>query len=93
MTTYDVLVGPVAGLAGYRSKRFRVEDGNAPAWTEGKLITPVFKEHYELNDSGRPTGNVERVTVTAWIEEDGATLRIGSAMQQAEDNPGRRGTA
>lgn len=106
MTTYDVLVsdsivdefladgprrsegfrvlGPAEGPAAYRAKRFRVEDDNAPEWTQGKLIDPVFTAHY--NDEGE----VDRVTVTGWTEVDEEALRIGTAMQQVEDNPGRR---
>lgn len=63
------IVGPVAGLVdpGRRMWGFRVEDDNAPAWTEGKLVDPVFTAGYEMNDQGHPTGNY-RVTVTDWIE-------------------------
>jgi hypothetical protein len=47
--------------------RYRVQDDSAPAWTEGKLITPTFTADYEmLND--RPTGNFT-VRVTGWTEE------------------------
>lgn len=60
------IVGPADG-PGYGAKRYRVEDDNAPAWTEGKLVEPIFTTEYEKNDQGHPTGNVSRVVVTDWI--------------------------
>lgn len=67
------VIGPVAayGLTGHGHMRYRVEDDNAPAWTEGKLVTPVFTAEYETNDQGHPTGNLARVVVTDWIEATG----------------------
>lgn len=62
------VIGPADGPASPGSKRFRVADDNAPAWTEGKLVTPVMTAEYEANDRGWPTGNVSRVVVTDWIE-------------------------
>jgi len=63
------IVGPGDGPAGTHYGRFRVQDDNAPAWTEGKLISPVFTNEFEVTDAGLPTGNVSRVTITDWREE------------------------
>lgn len=62
--------GPVADP---RQKRFRVQDDNAPAWTDGKLISPVFRSEY--GDDGKVT----RVTVIEWHEEHADLLRYRSA--------------
>ncbi len=62
------IIGPADGPAPPRCKRLRVADDNAPAWTEGKLITPTMTAEYETNDRGVPTGNVSRVVVTDWTE-------------------------
>ncbi len=62
------IIGPADGPAPPRCKRLRVADDNAPAWTEGKLITPTMTAEYETNDRGVPTGNVSRVVVTGWTE-------------------------
>lgn len=62
------ILGPAEGPAREGRKRFRVQDDTAPAWTEGKLIIPVFTNEYEVNDAGHPTGNIVRVTVTHWTE-------------------------
>ena len=64
------ILGSVEGPAEGRARRFRVEDDDAPPWTEGRLIDPVFTAEYEVNDDGHPTGNVARVTVTGWDEID-----------------------
>jgi hypothetical protein len=77
------IVGPVGGLTGYRSKRIRVEDSNAPKWTEGKLISPVFQSHYD------DRGSVSRVTIMGYDEVNQEALRISGAVQLAEENPGR----
>ncbi|HEU4541172.1 MAG TPA: hypothetical protein VFR23_08605 [Jiangellaceae bacterium] len=77
------IVGPVEGLSGYRSKRFRVEDDNAPEWTEGKLVSPTFTADYDER------GEVVRTRVTAYHEENQEALQISRAVQLAEDNPGR----
>lgn len=77
------IIGPVEGLAGYRSQRFRVEDANAPEWTEGKLVTPTFTAEYGER------GEVLRARVTAYHEENQEAVQISRAVQRAEDNPGR----
>ncbi len=70
------IVGPADGPAGPASKRFRVQDDNAPAWTEGKLISPVFKTEWESGEAGLPTGNIVRVVVTDWIEDTSVSQTI-----------------
>jgi len=77
------ILGPADGPSGYRSKRFRVEDDDAPGWTEGKLVTPSFTSIYADD------GSVAEVRVTAWdlLSED--AVRISGAVMDAEDNPGR----
>jgi hypothetical protein len=62
------ILGSAEGPAEPGTKRFRVQDDTAPAWTEGKLINPAFTNKYEVNDRGWPTGNIIRVTVTSWTE-------------------------
>ena len=62
------ILGSVEGPAEGRPRRFRVKDDDAPPWTEGKLIDPVFTAEYEVDDAGHPTGNVARVMVTGWDE-------------------------
>lgn len=86
------ILGPAEGPTGYRQTRMRVEDDSAPAWTEGKLITPMFTNHYKLNELGHSTGEIERVTVTAWTVEDEEAVRIANAVQRAEDAPGTTAT-
>jgi hypothetical protein len=87
------VLGPADGPSGYRSTRLRVEDDSAPSWTEGKLITPTFTTEYKTNTDGYPTGEIARVVITDWREEDQEAVRIAGAVQRAEDNPGTTATA
>lgn len=77
------IVGPVEGPSGYRSTRVRVEDDNAPAWTAGRLVTPTFTVKY-TND-----GTPVETSVTAYELLDEEAVRIASAVQNAEENPGK----
>jgi len=63
------LVGPVDGPAPTGTQRFRVEDDNAPDWTEGQLVTPTLLTEYKVNSAGYPTGNAAKVTVVGWRVE------------------------
>jgi hypothetical protein len=76
------IVGPTEGPGGYRSARVRVEDDNAPEWTEGQLIEPTFRNHYK-------DGEIVRVTVTTYRRVDEVERGIARTVQQAEDNPGQ----
>ncbi|HEU4543064.1 MAG TPA: hypothetical protein VFR23_18175 [Jiangellaceae bacterium] len=75
------IIGPVEGPGGYRSTRVQVEDDNAPEWTEGQLVEPIFTSHYE-------DGKIARVTITEYLRVDEEERRISRVVQQAEDSPG-----
>lgn len=57
------VLGRVENRAGHGQTRLRVEDDNAPAWTEGKLITPTLQSHHG------PDGEISEITVRDWREE------------------------
>jgi hypothetical protein len=63
------LVGPADGPSLTGTQRFRVEDDNAPDWTEGQLVTPTLLTEYEVNSAGHSTGNVAKTTVAGWRVE------------------------
>jgi hypothetical protein len=63
------LVGPADGPSPTGAQRFRIEDDNAPDWTEGQLVTPTLLTEYEVNSAGYPTGNVAKVIVSGWRVE------------------------
>lgn len=75
------IVGPAEGPAGYRSTRMRVEDDNAPEWTDGKLIEVVFTASYD-------EGKVTATHISAYRPVDEDAVRISGAVQRAEENPG-----
>lgn len=58
------IIGAIHDRTGNGSKWFRVQDDNAPAWTEGKRIEPIFLAEYETGDPAK----VSRVVVTDWRE-------------------------
>jgi hypothetical protein len=60
------ILGPVDGPTERGTTRLRVQDDNAPDWTEGKLISPTFTATYETDERGASTGDVSRVAVTDW---------------------------
>lgn len=82
------VVGTADGPAGPHQARIRVEDDNAPAWTEGRLITPTFTEHRPS-----PLGPTT-VSVSAYHPEPEPAAHtraepIAEAIREATDNPGR----
>lgn len=76
------IIGPIEGPGGYRSTRVRVEDDNAPEWTESQLVELIFTSHYEDD-------KVVRVTISEYVRADEDERRISRAVQRAEDNPGK----
>jgi hypothetical protein len=77
------IVGPADGPAGYRSVRMRVDDVNAPQWTEGRLVAPMFIANYD--DDGNPLKN----TISGYALESEEAAAASAVVQRAEDNPGR----